>query len=69
MGKAESRQKKPTERSRLITFAIAVGLPRTIEGVSYGTPAFRVSKSLFVRLHQDGESLVVKIDADQRACG
>jgi hypothetical protein len=46
---------------------IARGLPGTVEGISYGTPAFRVGKSLFVRQHQDGESLVVKIDFDQRA--
>jgi hypothetical protein len=46
---------------------IARGLPGTVEGISYGTPAFRVGKSLFVRQHQDGESLVVKIDALERA--
>jgi hypothetical protein len=46
---------------------IAGGLAGAVEGLSYGTPAFRVGKSLFVRLHQDGESLVVKIDPDERA--
>jgi hypothetical protein len=46
---------------------IAAGLPGAVEGMSYGTPAFRVGKSLFVRQHQDGESLVVKIDPDERA--
>ena len=45
---------------------IAAGLPGAVEGMSYGTPAFRVGKSLFVRQHQDGESLVVKIDPDER---
>jgi len=45
---------------------IARGLPGAVEGTSYGTPAFRVGKKLFVRLKEDGESLVVKIDFDQR---
>jgi hypothetical protein len=42
-------------------------LPGVIEGASYGTPAFRAGKALFVRQHQDGESLVVRMDHDQRA--
>jgi hypothetical protein len=46
---------------------IARGLPGAVEGPSYGTPGFRVGKKLFTRLHQDGVSLVVRIDADQRA--
>jgi hypothetical protein len=46
---------------------IATGLAGAVEGTSYGTPAFRVGKSLFVRQHQDGESLVVKIDMAERS--
>jgi hypothetical protein len=46
---------------------IAARLPGAVEGISYGTPAFRVGKSLFVRQHQDGESLVVKMDREERA--
>jgi hypothetical protein len=46
---------------------IAEGLPGAVEGTSYGTPAFHVGKTLFVRQHQDGESLVVRIDPDERA--
>jgi hypothetical protein len=42
-------------------------LPGAVEGTSYGTPAFKVGGKLFVRLHQDGESLVIKIDPEQRA--
>ncbi len=45
---------------------IAGGLPGAVEGISYGTPAFRVGKNLFVRLHQDDESLVVRIDPGER---
>jgi hypothetical protein len=46
---------------------IARSLPGAIEGTSYGTPAFHVEKKLFVRMHQDGECLVVKIEFEQRA--
>jgi hypothetical protein len=46
---------------------IARGLPGTVEGTAYGTPALRVGGRLFARQHQDGESLVVRIDHDQRA--
>lgn len=34
--------------------------------MSYGTPGFRVGGVLFLRFHQDGESLVVRTDFDQR---
>jgi hypothetical protein len=45
---------------------IARQLPGAIEGTSYGTPAFHVGNTLFVRQHQDGESLVVRIDPEER---
>jgi hypothetical protein len=67
MGK---KKPDPTTGARAVTFdtvrEIARELPGAVEGVSYGTPAFRVGKSLFVRQHQDGELLVVKIDCYQR---
>jgi hypothetical protein len=46
---------------------IARALPGAEEGTSYGTPAFKVGGKLFVRQHQDGESLVVKMEPDERA--
>ncbi len=46
---------------------IAREFPGTVEGKSYGTPAIHVGKSLLVRQHQDGESLVMKIDFEDRA--
>jgi hypothetical protein len=46
---------------------IALALPETEEGLSYGTPAFRVRGKLFVRLHESGDTLVVRIDDDERA--
>jgi hypothetical protein len=68
--KRERPQKRPA-KSGPVTFEtvreIASELPGAVEGVSYGTPAFRVGKTLFVRQHQDGESLVIKIDPDERA--
>jgi hypothetical protein len=46
---------------------LALALPKAEEGTSYGTPAFRVGGTLFVRLHEDGESLVIKIDKNERS--
>jgi len=45
---------------------IALALENVEEGVSYGTPAFRVNGELFARQHQDGESLVLRMDFEQR---
>ena len=45
---------------------IALALPKVEEGTSYGTPAFKVAGKLFVRLHQDGESLVVRMEPGER---
>jgi hypothetical protein len=42
-------------------------LPHVEEGTSYGTPAFKVRGKLFVRLREDGESIVVWIDEADRA--
>jgi len=36
------------------------------EGTSYGTPALKVKKNLFVRLKEDRESLVIKMSFEQR---
>jgi len=46
---------------------IALSLEAAEESTSYGTPAFKVGGELFARLHQDGESLVVRMDFEQRA--
>ncbi len=45
---------------------LALALPETAEKPSYGTPGFRVKDRLFARLHQDGESLVLRVDMDER---
>ena len=46
---------------------IAQTLPAAEESTSYGTPAFKVKGKLFARQHQDGESLVVGVDFEERA--
>jgi hypothetical protein len=40
----------------------ALALPGVEEGTSYGTPAFKVNGKLLARFHQDGESLVIKVE-------
>ena len=45
---------------------IALALPDTVERPSYGTPGFFVKKTLFARMLEDGERVVVKMDFDQR---
>ena len=45
---------------------VALALPGVEEGTSYGTPAWKVKGKLFARQHQDGESLVISVDFDQR---
>jgi hypothetical protein len=42
-------------------------LPGSEEGTSYGTPAFKVAGKLFVRLHDSGHSIVVRIEITERA--
>jgi len=44
----------------------ALALPGVEEGMSYGTPAFRVKGKFLGRLREDGESFVIKIDFDER---
>ena len=45
---------------------IALTLPGAEESTSYRTPAFKVKGKLFARLHQDGESLVIGVDFEER---
>ena len=45
---------------------LALSLPKVEERPSYGTPAFFVGKTLFARLLNDGDSVVVKIDERDR---
>jgi hypothetical protein len=45
---------------------LALALPAVEEGTSYGTPAFKVRGKFLSRLREDGETLVVRIDFDER---
>jgi hypothetical protein len=47
--------------------AIALALPGAVASTSYGTPAFKVGGKLFVRLHDSGDSIVVRIEQAERA--
>jgi hypothetical protein len=53
-----------------VTFAqlrdYAAALPGVEEGTSYGTPAFRVKGKFFLRLKEDGETIVLKTDFYER---
>jgi hypothetical protein len=58
-------------RSRSISWDVvqelALAYPGAEAATSYGTPAVKVRGKLFVRLHQDGDSVVVRIDMSERA--
>jgi len=45
---------------------LALALPGVEEGLSYGTPGFRVRGKFLARLWEDGETLVVKYGDDER---
>jgi len=68
----EKSSKSSTRRSSRqgVTFQTVREIARTLAGAeestSYGTPAFKVKGKLFARQHQDGESLVVGVDFEQR---
>ena len=59
--KQTGRRAKP-EVTRDVVRQIALAFPGVEEAGSYGTPAFKVNGKLLARFHQDGESLVVKVE-------
>ena len=58
------RKAKPATFDTVRQFALA--LPGVQEGMSYGTPAFRVKGKFLGRMREDGDSFVIKIDFDER---
>lgn len=70
MQELESRFPLAPKKSEPVTYEtvrqIALSLPGAEEGTSYRTPACKVKGKLFARLHQDGESLVVGVDFEER---
>jgi hypothetical protein len=65
------RKRSGREKSKALTWeivrSIASEFPGTEEGTSYGTPAFKVAGKLFVRLREEGDIIVVRIDEADRA--
>ena len=63
---SQSRSKKGARKKKAVTFdtvrQLALALPGVEETTSYGTTAFKVSGKLLARFHQDGDSLVVKVE-------
>jgi hypothetical protein len=45
---------------------LAEGLPEVQPGYSYGTPALKLRNKLIARLREDGQTLVVRADIDER---
>jgi len=45
---------------------MALALPNVEEGTSYGPPALKVRGKLFVRLKEDGETIVLKTTYEER---
>ncbi|HET7461494.1 MAG TPA: MmcQ/YjbR family DNA-binding protein [Longimicrobium sp.] len=60
----------PPAEERGVTWAqlrdYVLTLPGVEEGTSYGTPAFRVKGKFFLRLWEDGQTLVLKTDFYER---
>jgi hypothetical protein len=58
------------KNSSAVTFdtirRIALAFPNVEESTSYGTPALKVKKKLFVRMWEDGETMVLKTTFEQR---
>jgi hypothetical protein len=46
--------------------ALAQALPEVEVGSAYGTPALRVRKRFLARVREDGETLAIRCDIDER---
>jgi len=72
MASKHSRPRVPAHgrRARGVTYEavrkIALALPGVEEGLCYGTPALRVKGKLLVRLKEDGETIVLRMDFPDR---
>ena len=58
--------KKPPKVTYDIVRRIALTLPNVKESTSYGTAALKVKGKLFVRLKEDSETIVLRMEFDQR---
>jgi len=66
----ESKAPSSLSRRSGVTFEelrqVALALPGVEDGTSYGTPALKVKGKLFVRLREEGDSVVLPVDLDER---
>lgn len=66
MAKSDASTRTRRGRAPGMTFTdvsrLGKALPGVVESTSYGTPALKVDGKLLVRLQQDGETLVLKMD-------
>ncbi len=46
--------------------ALAEALPEVAAGTAYGTPALRVRRAFMCRLREDGETLAIRCDFEER---
>lgn len=69
-GSARVRKSKLVYTFLMVTYdtvrEMALALPGVEEGTSYGTPALKVRGKLFVRLKEDGETIVLKTTYEER---
>jgi hypothetical protein len=66
MARSKSRKAVTTLVSWETVCELARALPEADESTSYGTPAFKVGGKLFVRFHQNGHSIIVRVDDRER---
>ena len=66
MSQKRSGRKRDPHVSYETVRELACHLPGVDEGTSYGTPALKVRGKLFVRLKEDGETIVLRTDAFER---
>jgi hypothetical protein len=61
----KNRSRTRAADRKFLTFALVrkmlLAFPGVTEGPCYGTPGFRVGKKFLTRLHQAGDSMVVKV--------
>ena len=65
MSRSKETQARRSKRRGVTWDAVrqlALELPGVEEGTSYRTTAFKVNGKLLARYHQDGESLVIKVE-------
>lgn len=66
-----SRKQSGARRRSPVTYdtvrELARELPGVEESTSYGTPALKVRGKLFIRLKEDGETIVLRTDSFERA--